>query len=612
MMINMNPQITSKKIMNLFLFSIILLILVLSLPSMMDVSASSRQNVEKRPVSLYVAKTKLDATYYWIWEEYQDTAIDGAVIGDDPVTWGEDLGAYHNYTETVNRLLSLNSTFPDIVDVLVYGQSYQGRNLYAVRITNETAPDDNKEIVLVVAEHHAREMITVESALFFMELLVYKWNIEQDTGNPGMMTEILNTKEVYIVPMVNPDGTTVLHRNPWQRKNLDPIDDDGDGRHDDENEINDENGNGYVEYYFQIAQDIFIDVGYEATDLDGDGKEGEDLPGGVDINRNYGFQWGNLTGASNKTTDDDYFGSAPFSEPETQALADFEATIADRMIVAVSLHSGIKAILRPWSYTTEDSPHEEPAAKLSDELSNITGFPSYSTAQLYPASGEWGDWLYSQYGVIAYTWEIYYDEDAYVAVKVNGTMGSELWSIRGIWDFFNPDDIDIMTVNEQVYRGLEYLLMLNESYIYNFKPNVQIVTPNGFEVYNDTDTITIEWNASDRNNDSLTFDLYYSSDNGATWHEIISGLESTTSYVWSIKNLENSTKYRIKIIAKDKYSSSEDISDGTFAIGSIQIGEDEEPPINIRVGPDWPSVIIPALIMTITLVASKKRKMNKS
>ena len=73
--------------------------------------------------------------YTFIWEEYEDAPSDQQ--GDDSVVFGPSFGPYHNYSELVNKLKNLNTTYPEIIQVFTIGKTYFGREIYCVRITNE-------------------------------------------------------------------------------------------------------------------------------------------------------------------------------------------------------------------------------------------------------------------------------------------------------------------------------------------------------------------------------------------------------------------------------------------------------------------------------------------
>ena len=78
----------------------------------------------------------------------------------------EDWTHYHDYNEIVNTLLYLNSTYPNIVDVFSIGKSWQDRDIYCIRLTNESNTHP-KPKVFFIGYHHARELISAELPLYF-------------------------------------------------------------------------------------------------------------------------------------------------------------------------------------------------------------------------------------------------------------------------------------------------------------------------------------------------------------------------------------------------------------------------------------------------------------
>jgi hypothetical protein len=133
-------------------------------------------------------------------------------------------------------------------------------------------------------------------------------------GSDSRVTDLLNTVEVWIVPVGNPDGYqyTFTTERLW-RKNL-----------------RDNNGDG------QIA-----------------------VGDGVDINRNFPSHWGyDNEGSSPSGSDDTYRGSAPGSEPETQAVMDFISNNDFKFILSYHTYSNL--ILYPWGWQVKTTSLDDP------------------------------------------------------------------------------------------------------------------------------------------------------------------------------------------------------------------------------------------------------------
>jgi hypothetical protein len=350
-------------------------------------------------------------------------------INNADLPWG-NWSHYHNYTEIVDTLLYLNDSYPNIVDVFLIGQSWQNRDIYCIRLTNESNTNPKPQ-VFFVGYHHAREPITAELTLYFT---VYA---ATNFGTNMTITQMLNSSEIYIVPALNVDGFDLFKVNDWQRKNARPTNEDGDGLVD-EDPPEDENQNGFVEELWNLITGDHIR--WEGIDNDGDGQYGEDWIGGVDLNRNYGYQW---QGGSSDPNSEIYKGPAPFSEPETQAIRNL--VLSHNFTYAISFHSGAELILYPWDYSYTPPPDEAKFIEIAQGLSNITGGTTYEqSSDLYISYGAWDDWMYGTKNVFALTCEIF-TNDTFEGVVRPGPYPNTIWE-GGIRYWFNPFPNGIETV----------------------------------------------------------------------------------------------------------------------------------------------------------------------
>ncbi len=108
---------------------------------------------------------------------------------------------YHDYAEMVATIQAAQAAHPDIVQVQSIGKSYQGRDIWAVKVSDNVAVDEHEPEVLFDGLHHAREHLSVEQSLAI--LVVADGRLRHRRGR---ITRIVNTREIWIVPMVNPDG----------------------------------------------------------------------------------------------------------------------------------------------------------------------------------------------------------------------------------------------------------------------------------------------------------------------------------------------------------------------------------------------------------------------
>ena len=272
--------------------------------------------------------------------------------------------AYHNYTEMSNEVASVATAHPSIMSRFSIGKSYENRDIWAAKISDNVGTDEAEPEVLFVGLHHAREHLTVEMTLYIMHQLVDNY------GTDSRITNIVNTRETYIVFNLNPDGgeydiATGSYRS-W-RKNRQP-----------------NAGSSNV---------------------------------GTDLNRNYGYNWGCCGGSSGSTGSETYRGAAAFSAPETQRLRDF---INSRVVggvqqlkTSITFHTYSELILWPYGYTFTDVPSDMTTddhsvfVTMGQTMAGTNGYTPQQSSDLYITDGDMTDWAYGVHKIFAYTFEMY-------------------------------------------------------------------------------------------------------------------------------------------------------------------------------------------------------------
>jgi hypothetical protein len=324
---------------------------------------------------------------------------------------------YHSFDESDlgvrERLYTIAAEYPQLTELKTIGYSIQGRPMLAMRLTKEPSRWNRwgwqrlqrRPEVLFIATHHAREWVAAQMA---MRLINY---LTKNYGSDERVTEILDTAQVWILPVANPDGYqyTFDHERLW-RKNL--RDNDGDG---------------------------------VITTVDG-----------VDLNRNFDEHWGiDDEGSSPILADYTYRGSAPNSEPETQALVDFMGKHDFKF--AISYHTYGNLILYPWGWQVQTPSFDNPifvAQAGTDENPAIwdslldQGYDPGVGADLYTTNGEFTDWSYAAAGVPSHTVELTY---GYSDPEDDSTY----------YGFEFPDDE--MMVQQVFEDNLEFALAVMES-----------------------------------------------------------------------------------------------------------------------------------------------------
>jgi len=271
---------------------------------------------------------------------------------------------YHNYAELTAAVNKVVADHPGIARKISIGTSYQGRDLMAVKISDNVGTDENEPEILFNSQQHAREHLTVEMAIYLMNLFTDSY------GSDTRVTNVVNSREIWIVPSVNPDGSeydiaTGSYRS-W-RKNRQP-----------------NSGSSYI---------------------------------GTDLNRNWGYNFGCCGGSSSSKSSDTYRGPSAFSAPETAALRNF---VNSRVVGGVQqikanidFHTYSQLVLWPYGYTTANTATGMNAdqyntfATLGQQMAATNNYTPQQSSDLYITDGSSIDWMWATHRIWAYTFEMY-------------------------------------------------------------------------------------------------------------------------------------------------------------------------------------------------------------
>ncbi len=308
-------------------------------------------------------------TYDLLVTQAQRMALSAAGVPFEvvPVEVTADLRAvYHSFAELEAALAALAGTYPAITDLFSLGQSWEGRDIWCLEISDNPGVDEGEPGVQFMGLTHAREWPSMEVALDICNRLTSGYG-----GNPTI-TNLVNGRRIWVIPCVNPDGHN-----------------------------------------------------YSYTVYEGWRKNRRNLGGGVygvDLNRNFdggangdmNGEWGSIGDGSqsHNPPQDTYLGPWPFSEPEIQAIRDFFD--ARDVTISVSFHTYSELVLWSWGYDgavqTDDNAL---LVSIGQGMANaIGGYTPQQAAFLYPTTGASDDWTYGyRYYVLgkntlAYTVEI--------------------------------------------------------------------------------------------------------------------------------------------------------------------------------------------------------------
>ncbi|ANZ38008.1 carboxypeptidase [Lentzea guizhouensis] len=284
-------------------------------------------------------------------------------------------GGYHTVTAHLAHLDEVAAKHPDLATVVDYGDSWRktqgdgGHDLKAICITRKSpgdcalTPTAPKPRLFVMGQLHAREITTGDMAWRFIDDLV-----------ASDLTAMLDTVEVWVVPIANPDGVDIV-----------------------------ESGGDTPVLHRKNAQ--------------GTCSAG---PRGVDLNRNAGSHWGEAGSSSNKCSEV-YRGPRADSEVETQALqalwrnlyrdtrapGDTASATPDTTGVVISMHSYGNYVLFPWGWSTQKTGNDAALRKIANDMAAQSGYRAGQPGELlYNAAGATDDWVYDDLGVPSFVWEI--------------------------------------------------------------------------------------------------------------------------------------------------------------------------------------------------------------
>lgn len=269
----------------------------------------------------------------------------------------EDAKAYHTYESIVADTQNLAQKYPNIAKLYNLGKTHQGRDIWAVKISDNVATDETEPVVYIDGGTHGSEWIGSEAAYNVLNHLTNNYGID------AAVTNMVDNAEIWIVPMLNPDGHARVRGGNFESEALHQ------GRKNGR-----DNGDGTI---------------------------------GVDPNRNFDYNWSKGTGkkgGSVKTSSRYYQGPSPFSEPESMAVRDL--LLANPPRTSIHFHSFAQTIPYPYGNGNAalDAEIVNLANGISDAIKSVNGI-TYQPVKKNSNAGGAG-WVYSHFSVPAFTIEL--------------------------------------------------------------------------------------------------------------------------------------------------------------------------------------------------------------
>ncbi len=276
------------------------------------------------------------------------------------------MGGYYTFQEIEENIDELISLYPNIIsEKISIGFSLEGRNIWALKVSDNPNINEQEPQALYTGLHHSREPMSYMNLFYFMHWLGE--NYETDL----LAQHLVNNRELWFIPAINPDGlvyneTIAPGGGGMQRKN---------------------------------TRDTCSGT-----------------PIGVDLNRNYGYLWGyDNEGSSPDGCNETYRGTSPFSEPETQAVRDF--VNQHDFKINFNYHSYSDLLIYPFGYEYENNAPQEDIDIFIEYGQDMVQYNGYTLGTgpdlLYPVNGDACDWMYGEANIFSYTPEIGSNSDGF-------------------------------------------------------------------------------------------------------------------------------------------------------------------------------------------------------
>lgn len=286
-----------------------------------------------------------------------------------------EVGGFFSLPEVLDHLDAMAILYPHLISArqpIGDIKTWNNNSIFWVRISDNPDEDEQEPEILYTSLHHAKEFISVSQTIYFM------WYVLENYDKDPLIKQMLDQTEMYFVPVINPDGL-------------------------------DYNVEGY-----DAIEGIFANN--HRKNLRDNNNDGEFDPkiDGVDLNRNYGYEWGyDDIGSSPSMSSDTYRGPFPFSEPETQAIKllceshDFK--------FALNYHGYGNLLIYPWGYNNKHTIDSTAYTHYGELLTDLNGFV-YGLGEEtvgYVTNGDSDDWMYGDQGFLALTPEVGDNDDGF-------------------------------------------------------------------------------------------------------------------------------------------------------------------------------------------------------
>ena len=262
------------------------------------------------------------------------------------------LAETYRYLDLERDLQQLKNQYSDLIELETIGFSVEGRKLYGLKVGT------GQHKVICHGAHHAREWMTSRLIVDF----IYHLLSSQNEPWRQIREEWLDTISFWFIPMVNPDGVTLVQDGPNHFSNREQL----------------------------------LDLNEQSLDFSSWKANGR----GVDLNRQYPIDWDEIQANPGQPSPTNYKGEQPLSEPEIKALVNF--VTKHQFDCALAYHSSGEEIF--WRYKLPN-PYVNQFRPLAEKLAEVTSY-SLIEPEGIPSGGGFTDWFLTKFKKPSFTFEI--------------------------------------------------------------------------------------------------------------------------------------------------------------------------------------------------------------
>lgn len=261
------------------------------------------------------------------------------------------MGGFYRYDEIMEQLELMEFSYPHLISKKTPISNFltaRGNPIYMVKISDNPNLDESSEPkILHTALHHAREPMSVTQMIYFM------WYLLENYNKDPFIRALVDNNEIYFVPIVNPDGYLL-------------------------NQQHFPNGGGLHRKNRSVLGGLEV---------------------GVDLNRNYSYNWGfDNIGSSPSPSSELFRGPSPASEPEVQAIQWLCTNVPFE--IALNFHSYGDAVLLPFGYSSVPPADLKALYSIAYEMTRDNNYQvgrSFEVQSVgYFTNGSSDDWMYGE------------------------------------------------------------------------------------------------------------------------------------------------------------------------------------------------------------------------